>query len=398
VSPRPVRRRSAGHSARETLSSFRRIRVGLGLSLAVLAAGLAGPAVSPAAAQVAVQPAFAPGYGSYTEAVESSRQAIWDRMAAGSVPGLSVAVWAEGELQWAEGFGFADLEQRVPVEPETKFRIASISKALAAAGVGVLMQEGRLDLDLPVQSYVPGFPEKQWPLTTRQIAGHLGGVRHYNGNEFASSVAYDDVVEALDIFADSPLQSEPGTEYSYSTYGWNLVSAVMQGAAGEPFLDFMRSRVIEPLGLDETIAEHVDSLIPGRARFYQNSEGRLVNAPYVDNSNKWAGGGYLSTARDMVRYGASYLTNEILAPQTVAELWTPMRPTEGTSIYGIGWNHDLRDGVDTAWHTGGAMGGTTILIIQPERGIVVALLTNLQGVGGLGATADQIANFFAGAN
>ncbi len=370
----------------------------LGICLAVIGSALGGPALLPAAAQVAVQPAFAPGYGSYTAAVESSRQAIWDRMEAGSVPGLSVAVWAEGELQWAEGFGFADLEQRVPVEPETKFRIASISKALAAAGVGVLMQEGRLDLDLPVQRYVPEFPEKRWPVTTRQIAGHIGGVRHYAGDEFASAVAYDDVVDALEIFADSPLQSEPGTEYSYSTYGWNLVSAVMQGAAGEPFLDFMRSRVIEPLGLNETIAEHVDSLIPGRARFYQSSEGHIVNAPYVNNSNKWAGGGYLSTARDMVRYGASYLTNEILSPQTVTELWTPLRPREGTSIYGIGWNHDLRDGVDTAWHTGGAMGGTTILIIQPERGIVVALLTNLQGVGGLGATADQIANFFAGAN
>lgn len=365
---------------------------GLALVTAVLAAAPA-PSV---AQQAVVQPATPRVAATWVDAIAQSREVVAERMDETAIPGLSVAVWADGELRWAEGFGFADLEQRVPVDVDTKFRIASISKALAAAGLGVLIQEGRLDLDAPVQTYVPSFPVKQWPLTTRQIASHTGGVRHYDGNEFASATKYGDVVEALAIFEASPLTFEPGTEYSYSTYGWNLVSAAMQGAAGEPFLQFMRDRVLEPLDLDETIAEFTDSIIPGRARFYRNDGGRVINAPYVDNSNKWAGGGYLSTARDMARYGASYLTLEILDPSTVELLWTPVVPSEEESRYGLGWNRAVVDGVDTAWHTGGAMGGTTVLIVQPERGLAVAILTNVQGAGQTG-TAHAIADLFADA-
>lgn len=370
-----------------------RVRPALVLAALAVSAPLAPSAG--VAAQAVVQPAIAPGAGVYVEAIEAARRVVHARMDETAIPGLSVAVWAGGEIRWAEGFGFADLEQRVPVDVDTKFRIASISKALAAAGLGLLVQEGRLDLDAPIQTYVPSFPVKAWPLTTRQIASHTGGVRHYDGNEFASAVRYGDVVEALEIFDDSPLLFEPGTEYSYSTYGWNLVSAAMQGASGRPFLRFMRERVLDALDLDETIAEFTDSIIPGRARFYRNDDGRIVNAPYVDNSNKWAGGGYLSTARDMARYGASYLTNDLLDPGTVELLWTPVVPTDEPSQYGLGWRHAVVDGVDTVWHTGGAMGGTTVLIVQPERGIAVAILTNVQGAGQTG-TAHDIADLFAG--
>ncbi len=373
-------------------------RGALGRSLLLGALAIAVvPSPRPVAAQQAVvQPATARGVVTYMDAIRASREVIAERMDETPIPGLSVAVFADGEVRWAEGFGFADLEQRVPVDVDTRFRIASISKALAAAGLGVLIQEGRLDLDAPVQTYVPSFPEKEWTLTTRQIASHTGGVRHYDGDEFASAVKYDDVLDALDIFDDSPLLFQPGSEYSYSTYGWNLVSAVMQGAAGQPFLAFMRERVLDPLDLDETIAEFTDSIIPGRARFYQNDDGLVVNAPHVDNSNKWAGGGYLSTARDMARYGASYLSNDILEPATVELLWTPVVPSDEDSRYGLGWNRAEVGGVDTAWHTGGAMGGTTVLIVQPDRGIAVAILTNVQGAGQTG-TAHAIADLFAGA-
>jgi CubicO group peptidase (beta-lactamase class C family) len=261
------------------------------LRVSILLLGTPAPGLL---AQVGVQPAVAPSPGIYTAAVEESRTLVWDRMAEVGIPGLSVAVAVDGEVVWAEGFGMADLENSVAVRPDTRFRIASISKALTAAAVGVLVQEGRLDLDAPVQNYVPSFPLKRWPVTTRQLGGHVAGVRHYRGEEFASSVHYDDVVEALAIFEADTLLFEPRTDYSYSTYGWNLVSAVIQGASGRPFLRYMRDEVLDPLDLDETVAEHVDSIIPGRARFYLQGENRrIVNAPFVDNSNKWAGGGYL---------------------------------------------------------------------------------------------------------
>lgn len=362
--------------------------------LPLLLLGLLAPGGG-AAAQVGVQPALAPSAGAYTSAVEEARRLVWERMAEVGIPGLSVAVAVYGEVVWAEGFGMADLENAVPVQPWTKFRIASISKALTAAAVGRLVQEGRLELDAPVQNYVPSFPLKRWPVTTRHAGGHIAGIRHYNGDEFSSAVHYDDVVDALEIFQGDTLLFEPGTDYQYSTYGWNLVSAVVQGAAGRPFLRYMREAVLDPLGLDETVAEHVDSIIPGRARFYLRGRGgRVVNAPFVDNSNKWAGGGYLSTARDMARYGASYLDHRLLEPATVELLWTPQTTADGESTgYGIGWSQEVEEGVRTVWHTGGAMGGSTILLLRPDQGVVVAILTNLQSVRHV-ETAHAIADAF----
>jgi CubicO group peptidase (beta-lactamase class C family) len=311
------------------------------------------------------------------------------------IPGLSIAVGVGGEVLWAEGFGWADLENRVPVWPATKFRIASISKSLTAGAIGKLLEEGKLDLDVPVQEYVPSFPEKRWPVTTRLLGGHLGGVRHYRGMEFASKTHYDDVVQALEIFSQDPLEHQPGTEYLYSTYGWNLISAVVQGAAREPFLLFMRREVLDAAGMRETVAEHVDSLIYHRSRAYLHSQdGRLLNAPFADNSNKWAGGGYLSTASDLVRYGFAYLGGEFLQPETIETLWSSQHTSDGERTdYGIGWRENLEDGRRVISHTGGALGGTTVLVIYPEEGLVVAILTNVQGASQTG-NARRVADFF----
>ncbi len=183
----------------------------------------------------------------YATQIEAARQAIRDSMASLRVPGAQVAVVVDGELVWSEGFGLADIENQVPVTPETRLRIASISKSVTAVGVGLLVQDGKLDLDAEVQRYVPDFPRKRWPITVRQVAGHLAGIRHYRGDEFASMAPYPTVRAGLRIFEDDSLLFEPGTRYSYSTYGWNLMSAIVEGASGQPFLQFMQRRVFGPL-------------------------------------------------------------------------------------------------------------------------------------------------------
>jgi len=349
----------------------------------------------PAAAQGLGLIAEAPARGVWAPAVEEARRIVLARMEESGIPGMSAAVAVDGRVVWAEGFGYADVENRVPVGAETKFRIASISKALTAAAVGRLVQEGRLDLDAPVQRYVPSFPRKRWPVTTRELAGHVAGVRHYRGNEFMNRKHYTDVVDALEIFRNDTLLFEPGTRFSYSTYGWNLISAVVQGAAGERFLTYMRENVLRPLGMDDTVAEHPDSIITHRAHFYQRGEDhRLLNAPWVDDSNKWAGGGYLSTASDLVKYGSAYLHPGFFDQETIDLLFTSQRTRDGKETgYGIGWFTRTSGGRRTVWHTGGAMGGSTILLLYPDEGVAVALLANLQGVRHT-RTARAIADLF----
>jgi serine beta-lactamase-like protein LACTB len=331
----------------------------------------------------------------YRGAVQESRALIREIMESQGVPGASVAVGIGGEVVWAEGFGWADVEQRVPVTPLTRFRIGSVSKTLTATGLGLLIERGALDLDLPVQRYLPDFPEKRWPITTRQLGGHIAGVRHYQGLEWLSARPFPDVASGLEIFADDTLLFEPGTDYSYSTYGWNLVSAIMEASSGVEFLTFMRDEVFEPLGLRHTVADHVDSIIPYRTRFYERGSDRaVVNAPYVDNSYKWAGGGFLSTPEDLVRFGQAHMQPGFLRRETLEVLMTPQTLRNGDSTsYGMGWRTGIQeDGDRTLGHSGGSVGGTTLLLVVPSHDLVVAGVVNISG--SAGAVVTGVAEVF----
>ena len=202
-------------------------------------------------------------------------------------PGMSVSVFKGNEMVWSKGYGFADVENQIPVDPSvTKFRIGSVSKTLTAAGLGVLIQEDKVDPDAEIQKYVPQFPEKNYPITVKQVAGHIAGIRHYRGSEFMSKKLYETVNEGLTIFMNDTLLFEPGTQYSYSSYGWNLISAVIEGASGEEFLPFMKEEVFDPLGMNNTVPEWSNQEIPDLTKFYARSgdsnEEAEKDYPYSD--------------------------------------------------------------------------------------------------------------------
>lgn len=342
-------------------------RAGLAALLALWSARLLAQAAPSAAA----------GSGG---AIERSRAIVELGMFRTLAPGAQIAVSRAGRIVWSESFGCADVELDVPVASDTRLRIGSVSKPLTATALGLLVEEGRLDLDRPVQAYVPDFPRKAWPITTRQLAGHLAGIRHYEAGEFDIRDHYDTVRAGLAIFEKDALIFEPGTKFSYSSYGWNLISAVIEGASGEPFLAFMQKRVFAPAGMTHTAADDPTPIVPGRARFYtrDDSTGAVRNAAYVDNSYKWAGGGFLSTAEDLVAFGNALLEGRLLKPETLALLWTSQKTKDGKDTeYGIGWTVD-RDakGRRRVRHSGGAMGGTANLVIYPDERLVVALLVN----------------------
>lgn len=315
----------------------------------------------------------------YADVVARERTFVCQRLAT-VIPGVQVAVAVNGKLVWSEGFGFADAERRQPVTRETQFRIGSVSKPLTATAVALLYEQGKLDLDAPVQRYVPSFPDKGYPITTRQLAGHLAGIRHYKDQEFFSNRHYATVLDGLKIFQDDSLLFPPGTRFSYTSYGWNLVSAVVEGASGDDFLHYVSTRVFRPLGLSRTGPDRVDSLIPGRTQFYdRDSAGSFHIAPAVDNSYKWAGGGFVSSAEDLVKFGSALLQPGFLKSETLDLLFTSQRTSTGEETgYGIGWF--LRtDSLGHRWafHGGGSVGGTAAFGLDRDSRVVVAILANL---------------------
>jgi serine beta-lactamase-like protein LACTB len=361
-----------------SLNRNRRILGCLAICLLWSAASFFGEIACAQSAAVAVpQPAVA--QAPYAEACANAVKQGKEWIARG-IPGISLAVAVDGKIVYSEGFGYADLEQRVPVWPSTKFRIASISKPLTAVGLMELVQAGKIDLDAPVQKYVPSFPDKGAAITVRMIAGHLGGIRHYKGDEFQIQKHYNSVLDGLKIFQDDPLVSPPGTKFNYSSYGFNLVSAVIESASGQNFLSYMQGHVFTPLGLVHTTADQNTQIVEERARFYElPKDGGVQNTPYVDNSYKWAGGGFLSTTEDLVRFGSTMLQPGILNAQSLKIMLTSQKTTKGEETgYGIGWGvQKTSSGKLIYEHAGGAVGGTSQLIVYPESGVVVAVIANL---------------------
>jgi CubicO group peptidase (beta-lactamase class C family) len=305
---------------------------------------------------------------------------IGNELLARGIPGLAIAVAVDGRVVFAEGFGYADLEQRVAAWPATKFRIGSISKPLTAVALMQLVEQRKIDLDAPVQRYVPSFPDKGMRITPRMLAGHLAGIRHYKDDEFLIAKHYDSIVEGLKIFAADPLVAPPGTKYSYSTYGFNLLSAVIESASGEMFLDYMQRHVFDALGLVHTTADENRRLVDQRSRFYSRAAGGgLENAPYVDNSYKWAGGGFLSTPEDVVRFGSALLHPGFLTAESLSLLFSSQKTSAGQETgYGVGWGiSKSQSGRRIYQHSGGSVGGSCQLIIYPQTRVVAALLTNL---------------------
>jgi serine beta-lactamase-like protein LACTB, mitochondrial len=310
--------------------------------------------------------------------------AISKFMAASKVPGISAAVVENGEFVWSAGFGMADLENFVPATSETLYRLGSISKPITSTAAMQLWERGKLDLDSPVQRYCPPFPQKQWPITTRELLGHLGGIRHYNSEsqtdlEIGNTRHFENGIEAgLRFFANDPLVAQPGSHFHYSTQGYTLVGCAIEGASGEKYADYVRESILAPAGMLQTRADDRLAIIPFRTRFYsKDKSGAVVNAEFLDSSYKVPGGGWLSSAQDMAKFEVAILTNRLIKSVTRDVMWTPQRPSDGSKDgYGLGWGTGTIEGVADVGHGGGQQGTSTFIMMAPERQAGVVVLIN----------------------
>ncbi len=309
-------------------------------------------------------------------------QAAAAGIAAARIPGLSVAVVSGAGPIWTRAWGFSDMENHVVTSPRTVFRLASIAKTFTATAAMALVEKGELNLDAEVQAYVP-FPRKKWPITTRQLLGHQAGIRHYNGPDFNSTRHYSGVLESLTIFALDPLLHEPGTKYFYSSYGFNLAGAVVERAAKKNYAEFVRETVLVPAGVESMRPDDVYAVIPYRARGYsRRKDGTIENCSLADLSNKLPGGGWLSTAGDLVLYARALVDGKIVGKSSLDAMWTRQKLANGeTTGYGMGWNIAEVDGVRVVQHSGGQQGANTHLLIAPDKGIAIAVLANIEDAG-----------------
>ena len=314
-------------------------------------------------------------------------KAVASFMAANSVPGLSAAVVLDGEPRWSEGLGMADLENFSPATSSTLFRLGSISKPISATTALQLWERGKLDLDAPVQKYCPAFPQKESPITTRQLLGHLGGIRHYNPDGKGdvpedSARHFSSMQESLQLFANDPLVAKPGTKFNYSTYGYTVVGCVLESAASEKFIDYLRKNVFEPAKMGQTRDDDFFTVIPHRTRWYHKDKSGIVrNAGVLDSSYKIPGGGIISSADDLAKFEAAILADKLLKRGTRDLMWTSLKTADGKETgYGLGWGIMDKFGLHILAHTGGQQGTSTAFAVVPSRNAGVVVLCNMDDV------------------
>ncbi|MET2984257.1 serine hydrolase domain-containing protein [Aureibaculum conchae] len=299
------------------------------------------------------------------------------------IPGMTIAISKKGDILYSEGFGYANIEKQTKVNAsKTLFRIASISKSLTAFAMAILADKEKLDFDESIYNYLPNYPKKKYDFTVRQVGGHIAGIRHYKGSEFILNKKMT-ITEGLGIFKDDPLLFKPGTDYKYSTYGWNLLSEVVQKVADKPFADYMEEVVFKPLKMNNTVLETSDKQLPFKTDFYRKTnQDKIVLGREVNNEFKAAGGGFLSTSEDLILFGNEIINPTLIKKETATKLVTPQTLSNGKkTTYGIGFVTDKsKNDTPRYSHSGGGIGATALLLMYPEEKIVIVILTNLSGV------------------
>jgi serine beta-lactamase-like protein LACTB len=308
--------------------------------------------------------------------------------------GIQLCISKGNVVQLSRGFGYADVENRKLVSDSTRFRINSVTKALTSAALIKLVSENRLDLDAPVQMYVPSFPLKSYPITTRLLAGHLAGFRDYNENDLSDYIRnehYANSLEALAVFKDDTLMFEPGTKFSYSTFGWNLIGAIIESVSGLNYLDYMQKNIFDPLKMNATCGDIANTSIPNRSKFYDalGNENELGDWSY-----KYSGAGLLSTAEDLVAFGNELLHGNYFDLMQRRILFESQHTSDDALTgYGLGWYIGKDRNGHRIWHHGGdSFSGSSHLMIYPDDDLVIAFLAN--GQEGVWFDLDAIAELF----
>jgi len=323
------------------------------------------------------------------------------------IPGLGVAIALNGRLTYVKSSGFADLENRLAVDDESRFRTASLAKPITATAVMQLVERGAIDLDAPIQRYCPAFPEKPWPVTPRQLLGHLAGVRHYARGESTGTQHYFTIEDSLAIFKKDPLLHEPGTKYEYSTFGFSVLGCAIEGAAKMPLAAYLQANVFDKAGMTHTAIDDVYQIVPKRVRGYLlltaadmkqlppaaqaiARPDTVYNTALHDTSMKLPGGGYVSTPSDYVRFVVALLDHTLVNQSTLDAMWTSQKTRDGADTgYGFGFGVQMRKDGKNVSHSGNQAGAASLMRIAPERGAALAIMTNLEDAA-LGQLANQI--------
>ena len=299
------------------------------------------------------------------------------------IPGAAIAVIKNGKIVKAEGYGLASVEFNVPATSETVFEIGSVSKQLTAAGIMLLVEDGKINLDEKISNYLPNTPESWSKVTVRNLLTHTSGVKTYtglSGFELSKRLNRDEFIKALSAY---PLDFEPGASWNYSNSGYNFLGFIIESVSGKNYWNFMRERIFNPLGMTKTGNRDPQYIIPNRATGYEWENGKLVGRDY-DLTDVFSAGAIVSTVLDLAKWDSALRNDKLLKKESKAQIQTPFVLNNGKPYpYGFGWNIGEIRGHRLISHSGQTAGFGANISRYIDDDLTVIALTNL-GESGMG--------------
>jgi len=294
-------------------------------------------------------------------------------------PGAAVLVMKDGAVLLRKGYGLADLEQGIPIEPDMVFRIGSVTKQFTAAAILLLEQEGKLSVDDDLRKHLPDFPTSGRVIRIEHLLTHTSGIRSYTDMpDFGKRMREDmSVDEAIALFRNEPLAFEPGEKYAYNNSGYFLLGAIIEKASGKTYEAYLREKIFEPLGMSQTYYGSASRILPKRAQGYDSVNAEFQNAEYLSMTLPYAAGSLLSTVDDLAKWDRALYQTTLLNAASLEKWWKPFPLANGESThYGYGWSLSSYEGHAVVAHGGGINGFTCHLLRMPDDRVFVAVLTN----------------------
>jgi CubicO group peptidase (beta-lactamase class C family) len=294
-------------------------------------------------------------------------------------PGASVLVVKEGKIILRKGYGLANLELGVPMNPEMVFRIGSITKQFTAAGILMLAEEGKISLNDGITKFIPDYPTKGNKITIHQLLNHTSGIKSYDEMQQSYTNIKKDFKpdEFINVFKHEPLDFKPGYQFKYCNSGYFLLGMVIEKVSGKSYHEFIEEKIFKPLGMKNSHYDSHRRIIPNRASGYQPTKSGYVNCDYFSITWGYAGGALLSTVDDLWTWTRALFSGRVVSKKYVELMTTPTKLAGGeVENYGYGFWLKLLFNEKKVDHNGGIFGFLTYVLYLPQKDIFVAVLTN----------------------
>lgn len=313
-------------------------------------------------------------------------------------PGVAYLIAHKGKTLISGGFGMADMESMAPMSANTISRLGSISKSITAVAVLTLVEQGKLDLDVPISNYAASLPEHMGKVTLRQLLSHRSGIAEHAFDESLIPFVWQPMTtdKIIELQAAKPADFDPGEKYQYVNFNYVLVAHVIEKILNRPFVEFINEQ-FKQWGMNQSFYDENSAVIPGRAEFYDKRDDKIINAADVDMSHVSAAGALLSSPQDMAIWMSSLLKGDLISEASLALAWSPVPLADGASTeYGLGFNNTQFHGERLIWHTGLTPGAQAVFEYTTDSQVLIALLSNGFHLPNSGRLADDLMEIMIG--